>query len=70
MFKPGTRFRVKIKIKTGDEIFEPGLAGTVTGHVDKMIGKAYSVRFDDGREAVIHMVVINNQTDIAEHLKY
>jgi len=70
MFKPGTRFKVKIKIKLGEQTFEPGLMGTITGHVDKMIGKAYTVKFDDGRESVIHMVIINNQTDIAKDLKY
>jgi hypothetical protein len=29
-----------------------------------MVGKAYQVRFDDGRTAELHIVIMNNQTKI------
>jgi len=29
-----------------------------------MVGKAYSVKFQDGRNAEIHVVIINNQTEV------
>ncbi len=64
MYQPGTRFQVKLKIKQGDREFEPGLKGTILGGVNKMVGKAYRVRFDDGREAEIHIVIMNNQTKV------
>ncbi len=64
MYQPGTRFQVKLKIKQGDREFEPGLKGTTLGGVNKMVGKAYRVRFDDGREAEIHIVIMNNQTQV------
>jgi len=62
MYQPGTRFQVKLKIKQGDREFEPGLKGTILGGEKKMVGKAYRVRFDDGREAEIHIVIMKNQT--------
>jgi len=64
MYIPGTRFIVKLRIKLGDMEFEPGLKGTILGSVNKMIGKAYKVKFDDGRVAEIHMVIMNNQTKV------
>jgi hypothetical protein len=66
MYIPGTRFIVRLRIKLGDVEFEPGLKGTILGSVDKMVGKAYKVRFDDGRVTEIHMVIINNQTEIVQ----
>ena len=64
MYLPGTRFEVKLRIKLGDEVFEPGLKGTIIEGIPKMVGKAYKVKFDDGRIAQIHMVIMNNQTKI------
>lgn len=64
MYQPGTRFQVKLKIKQGDREFEPGLKGTILGGVYKMIGKAYRLKFDDGREAEIHIVIMKNQTQV------
>jgi len=64
MYQPGTRFQVKLKIKQGDRELEPGLKGTILGGVIKMVGKAYRVRFDDGREAEIHIVIMKNQTQV------
>jgi hypothetical protein len=29
-----------------------------------MVGKAYKVKFDDGRVAQIHIVIMNNQTKV------
>lgn len=64
MYQPGTRFEVKLKIKSGSQEFEPGLKGTILTGVKKMVGKAYQVRFDDGRNAELHIVIMNNQTKI------
>ncbi len=64
MYQPGTRFEVKLRIKLGDQEFEPGLKGTILQGVPKMVGKAYKVKFDDGRTAEIHMVIMNNQTRV------
>ena len=64
MYQPGTRFEVKLKIKLGSQEFEPGLKGTILTGVKKMVGKAYQVRFDDGRNAELHIVIMNNQTKI------
>ena len=64
MYLPGARFEVKLRIKLGDEVFEPGLKGTIIEGIPKMVGKAYKVKFDDGRIAQIHMVIMNNQTKI------
>jgi len=64
MYLPDTRFEVKLKIKLGDKEFGPGLRGTILEGVKKMVGKAYRVRFDDGRKAEIHIVIMNNQTKV------
>ena len=64
MYQPGTRFEVKLKIKSGSQEFEPGLRGTILQGVNKMVGKAYQVRFDDGRTAELHIVIMNNQTEV------
>jgi len=29
-----------------------------------MVGKSYKVKFEDGREAQIHIVIMNNQTEV------
>ena len=47
MYLPGARFEVKLSIKLGDEIFEPGLKGTILEGIPKMVGKAYKVKFDN-----------------------
>ncbi|HEX9830253.1 MAG TPA: hypothetical protein VGA94_01070 [Thermodesulfobacteriota bacterium] len=64
MYIPGARFVVKIKIKMGDMEYEPDLKGKILSSVDKMVGKAYRVEFDDGRTAELHIVTMNNQTRI------
>ena len=64
MYVPGTKFKVVLKIKLGDKEFEPGLIGEIVGSVTKMVGKAYKVKFEDGRTAEIHMVILNNQTEV------
>jgi hypothetical protein len=64
MYQPGTRFEVKLRIKSGNQEFEPGMKGTILQGVNKMVGKAYQVRFDDGRTAELHIVIMNNQTKI------
>jgi len=64
MYVPGTKFKVVLKIKTGDQVFEPGLIGEIVGSVNKMVGKSYRVKFEDGRVAEIHMVIMNNQTQV------
>ena len=64
MYRPGTRIEVKLKIKLGEQEFEPGLIGTILQGIKKMVGKAYRIKFDDGREAEIHIVVLNNQTSV------
>jgi hypothetical protein len=64
MYVPGTKFKVVLKIKTGEQIFEPGLVGEIVGSVNKMVGKSYRVKFEDGRVAEIHMVIMNNQTQV------
>jgi len=64
MYQSGTKIEVKLRIKLGDQEFEPGLTGTILEGVKKMVGKAYRIRFDDGREAEIHIVILNNQTKV------
>jgi hypothetical protein len=64
MYIPGTKFKVVLKIKSGDQVFEPGLVGEIVGSVNKMVGKAYRVKFEDGRTAEIHMVIMNNQAQV------
>lgn len=64
MYLPGTKFKVVLKIKLGDQEYEPGLVGEIVKGVTKMVGKAYLVKFEDGRTAEIHMVILNNQTEV------
>ncbi len=64
MYVPGTKFKVVLPIKLGGEEYASGLMGEIEGSVTKMVGKAYLVKFEDGRRAEIHMVIINNQTEI------
>ena len=64
MYMPGTKFKVVLKIQIGDQVFEPGLIGEIIKPITKMVGKAYSVKFQDGRNAEIHVVIINNQTEV------
>jgi len=64
MYVPGKRFKVVLKINSGDQVFEPGLEGEILQPVSKMVGKAYRVKFSDGRSAEIHNVVMNNQTEV------
>ena len=40
-----------LPIKLGGEVFEKGLKGTIIEGIPKMVGKAYIVKFYDGRIA-------------------
>lgn len=64
MYIKGTKFKVVIKINVGDQQFEPGLVGEIKGSENKMVGKAYEVKFEDERVAHLHMVILNNQTEL------
>lgn len=64
MYVQGTKFKVGVRINLGDQVFEPGLTGEIVGSVEKMVGKSYKVKFEDGREAQIHIVIMNNQTEV------
>ena len=64
MYVPITRFKVLLKIDSGDQEFEPGLKGEIIRPVTKMVGKAYRVKFSDCKSAVIHNVIMNNQTEV------
>lgn len=64
MYIPGTEFKVEVRINLGDQVFEPGLRGEILESVEKMVGKAYKVKFEDGREAQIHVVIMNNHTEV------
>jgi len=64
MYIPGTKFKVVLRIKAGEQVFEPGLTGEILGSVNKMVGKSYKVKFEDGRTAEIHMVIMNNQAQV------
>ncbi len=64
MYIQGTKIKVGIRINLGDQVFEPGLMGEIAGSVEKMVGKAYLVKFEDGREAQIHGVLIKNHTEV------
>ena len=57
MYLPGARFEVKLRIKLGDEVFEPGLKGTIIEGISKMVGKAYKVECDDGRIFLLRDIV-------------
>jgi len=64
MYIPGTKFKVVLKIQSRDQVFEPGLVGEIIEPITKIVGKAYRVKFEDGRTAEIHVVIINNQTEV------
>jgi hypothetical protein len=64
VYIPGTKFKVVLRIQSRDQIFEPGLEGEIIEPITKMVGKAYRVKFEDGRTAEIHVVIINNQTEV------
>lgn len=64
MYKPGTKFEVKVKIKQGQTIIEPGTKGEILEGVAKMVGKSYKVLLEDGRTAQLHIVIMNNQTEV------
>lgn len=64
MYIPGTKFKIVLKIQSGDQVFESGLEGEIVQPITKMVGKAYSVKFVDGRTAEIHNVIMNNQTEV------
>lgn len=64
MYIPGTKFKVVLPIKLGDQEYASGLTGEIEGSVTKMVGKAYRVKFEDGRTAEVHMVILNNQTEV------
>ena len=64
MYTAGTKFKVVSKIQIRDQVFEPGLQGEIIKPIPKMVGKEYSVKFEDGRNAEIHVVIMNNQTKV------
>lgn len=64
MYIPGTKFKVVLRIQLGDEVFEPGLEGEIVEPINKMVGKAYRVKFKDERVAQVHNVIMNNQTEV------
>ena len=64
MYKPGTKFEVKIRIKQGTNVIEPGTKGEIVEGVDKMVGKSYKVLLNDGRTLQLHIVIMNNQTKV------
>jgi hypothetical protein len=64
MYQTGARFEVTHKIKMGDVEFEPGLKGVILQGIPKMVGKAYRVKFDDGRVAEINIVIMSNYTKV------
>lgn len=64
MYIAGSKFKVVSKIQIRDQVFEPGLQGEIIKPIPKMVGKAYSVKFEDGRNAEIHVVIMNNQTKV------
>ena len=64
MYRPGTKIEVKVKIKQGQTIIEPGTRGEILEGVARMVGKSYSVRLDDGRTVQLHIVIMNNQTEV------
>jgi hypothetical protein len=64
MYIPGTKFKVVLEIQVRGQVFEPGLEGEVIKPIPKMVGKAYSVKFVDGRTAEIHIVIMNNKTEV------
>jgi len=64
MYKPGTKFEVKIRIKQGNTVIEPGTKGEIIEGISKMVGKSYQVLLEDGRSVQIHIVVMNNQTKV------
>lgn len=65
MYIKGTRFEVKLKITLPNgEIIEPGTRGAIEGSVNKMVGKSYKAKLDDGRNVEIHMIIMNNQTEV------
>ena len=60
MYKNGTKFEVKIKIKQGNTVIEPGAKGEILEGISKIVGKSYRVRLDDGRTVQLHIVIMNN----------
>ena len=64
MYRPGTKIEVKVRIKQGQTIIEPGTRCEILEGVAKMVGKSYSVRLDDGRTVQLHIVIMNNQTEV------
>jgi len=64
MYIPGTKFKVVLPIKIGEQEYASGLTGEIEGSVTKMVGKAYRVKFEDGRTAEVHMVILNNHTEV------
>lgn len=58
--------KVLVGIKSGDQEFEPGLTCEVLGSTKKMVGKSYNVKFEDGREAELHVVFLNVQMEVIQ----
>ena len=64
MYKNGTKFEVKIKIKQGNTVIEPGTKGEILEGISKMVGKSYRVRLYDGWTVQPLIVIMNNQTEV------
>ena len=66
MYKSGTKFEVKTRIKLGETVIEPGTKGEIIEGILKMVGKSYKVKLEDGRTPQIHIVIMNNNTEIVK----
>ena len=64
MYVPGTKFEVKLTIKLGNVVIEPVTNGEIIESVTKMVGKSYKVMLEDGMTPEIHIVLMNNQTEL------
>jgi len=62
MYKTGTKFEVKTRIKMGETIIEPGTKGEIIEGISKIVAKAYKVKLEDGRTPQLHIVIMNNHT--------
>lgn len=64
MYKPGTIIEVKVRIEQGQTVIDPGTRGEILEGFAKMVGKSYSVKLEDGRTVQLHIVILNNQTEV------
>jgi len=64
MYKPGTKFEVKRRIKQGNTVIEPCTKGEIIEDISKMVGKSYQVLLEDGRTVQLHIVIMNNHKKV------